>query len=44
MVFGHKNHFQTIFSILQQILTFLTAIQFLCCLTVSVVCERVLND
>ena len=44
MVFGHKNYFQAIFSILQQILTFLLAFQFLCCLTVSVVCERILND
>ena len=44
MVFGHENHFQAVFSTLQQILTFLTAFQFLCCLTVLVVCERVLND
>ena len=44
MVFGHKNHFQAVFSTLQQILTFLPAFQFLCCLTVVVVCERVLND
>ena len=44
MVFGHKNHFQTVFSTLQQILTFLTAFQFLCCLTVLVVCEQALND
>ena len=44
MVFGHENHFQTVFSTLQQILTFLPAFQFLRCLTVLVVCERVLND
>ena len=44
MVFGHENHFQAVFSALQQILTFLPAFQFLCCLTVLVVCERVLND
>ena len=44
MVFGHENHFQAVFSTLQQILTFFTAFQFLCCLTVLVVCERVLND
>ena len=44
MVFGHEIHFQAVFSTLQQILTFLIAFQFLCCLTVLVVCERVLND
>ena len=44
MVFGHENHFQAVFSTLQQILTFLTAFQFLCSLAVLVVCERVLND
>ena len=44
MVFGHENHFQADFSTLQQILTFLPAFQFLCCSTVLVVCERVLND
>ena len=44
MVFGHEIHFQAVFSILQQILTFLPAFQLLCCLTVLVVCERVLND
>ena len=44
MAFGHKNHFQAVFSTLYKILTFLTAFQFLCCLTVLVVCERVLID
>ena len=44
MVFGHENHFGAVFSLLQQTLTFLTAFKFLCCLTVLVVCERVLID
>ena len=44
MVFNHEIHFQAVFSTLQQILTFLPAFQFLCCLTVLVVCERVLID
>ena len=44
MVFGHKNHFQAVFSFLQQTLTFSPAFQFSCCLTVLVVCERVLID
>ena len=42
--FDHENHFQAVFSTLQEFLTVLTALQFLGCLTVLVVCERVLND
>ena len=37
LVFGNESHFQAVYDFMM----FLTAFQFLCCLTILVVCEKV---
>ena len=45
MVLGHENHFQAAFSIFTADFDVFNRVSnFLCCLTILVVCERVLID